>query len=182
MFYAFRWVFRCVIAAAMMMMLVPCTAASASTQTVSTRNPLWPENYVVTAVPQAQRIPLQFYQAIGYHQYKQAENMTTARTKPNYDDMGSMRFFANLRSIRLTNLHDVTKKSGVLRQSTDKFYAVKVYVGTVTGVSRDAQQQASLNRFKYHRFVVVKTAANAPWRLDDDEGLQASLVKDLWSF
>lgn len=162
--------------------LTPSSVDAATLVTGPQRNPLWPDNYVIQNNATAAQVPLQFYSAIRHHQYQTAEHMLTARIQPSYVDMGSTQYFANLQSVNVGQLHDVTKQSGVLRHDTDSFYAVKVYIGAVNAKSRDKTQQVQLNQLKYHRFVVVKATPASPWQLDDDEALSPQLVKSLWSF
>lgn len=176
------WLRRCVAVGAITLILAPLSVDAATLASDSQRNPLWPDNYVIQNNAAAAQVPLQFYSAIRHHQYQVAEHVLTTRIQPSYVEMGSTQYFANLQSINVGQLHDVTKQSGVLRHATNSFYAVKVYIGTVDAKSRDKTHQAQLNQLKYHRFVVVKATPTSPWQLDDDEALSPQLVKSLWSF
>lgn len=123
---------------------------------------------IIASVPEAAKVPQQFYEAINNKKYDIAKSLLG----PTLAFMGedSMRkYWVNLESVEITNFKDISDKVVTLNSQQEKYYSIKFYYANLNIKVKDPNLVPNLNIMQTRKFTVVKVNKDSPWLLDGDE-------------
>jgi hypothetical protein len=131
-------------------------------------NHTFPSNIITTRVPEAEKVPKQFYQYLNEKKYEQVSDLFGPNLK-FYGHPSNRKYLKNLEVTTFKSFKDVSETSYQLSRIQESYYAIKVYSAKLNIKVIDPNLVANFAVPQNRRFVVIQKKKNDPWLLDSEE-------------